>query len=84
VSAKNEDKDRKWMWGFLAVLAALQFYAVRELIMAFAMFTAAFAAIGAIVACVYLAPMAWNFAMLRVAPSTAGVDMTDAVKARVR
>jgi len=29
---KTKDNGRKWMWRFLAVLAALQLYFVRELL----------------------------------------------------
>jgi hypothetical protein len=84
VSAKNEDKDRKWMWWFVGALVALQFYFVRELVVAFAMFTAVFAVITAIVAFGYAARMGWEFAVARMARSTAAVELTDAVNAKVR
>jgi len=39
----SEKKARKWMWIALAVVAALQFYYVREMIAAFVIFAVLFA-----------------------------------------
>jgi len=41
----KKDRRRKWMWLFLVVLAALQLYAVRELLAAFALFVLGFGAL---------------------------------------
>ncbi len=66
---KTGDKNRKWMWWFLAVGVALQLYFVQELLAAFALFTAAFAAIAILVASVYMAQKAWEVGIARVAIS---------------
>lgn len=82
VSTKSEDKGRRWMWWFLAGLAAVQLYFVRELLAVFAMFTVGFAMIAAIFAALYMARMGWEVAVARLARSApAVVDMAVGVKA---
>jgi len=54
------DKLRKWMWLFLLVLLALQVYAVRELLAAFAIFILGFAAIALCVGSLYLMHKSWE------------------------
>ena len=39
----SEERARKWMWGFLAALVALQIYFVRELLAALILFSLLFA-----------------------------------------
>jgi predicted membrane protein len=66
---KTKDNSRKWMWWFLAVIAALQLYFVRELLAAFALFAMGFAAIAFVIASVYMLQKGWEFAAARVAAS---------------
>jgi predicted Co/Zn/Cd cation transporter (cation efflux family) len=66
---KKNDKSRKWMWWFLAIVAATQLYFVQELLAAFALFAAVFVAIGAVVAGGYLLHKGWAVAVERVAAS---------------
>ena len=53
------------MWWFLGILAALQLYFVRELIAAFALFTAAFAALVMMAFAAYMIRTGWEFALAR-------------------
>jgi hypothetical protein len=55
-----KDNLRKWMWLFLGVLAALQLYAVRELLAAFAIFILGFAAIALFVSTLYFLHKTWE------------------------
>jgi len=66
---KIKDNGRKWMWGFLAVFVTLQLYFVRELLAAFALFAAAFAAIAVVVISLYMLQKSWEVAVARVAAS---------------
>ncbi len=66
---KTDDKNRKWMWWFLAIGVALQLYFVRELLAAFALFTAAFAGVAVLVASIYMMQKAWEVGIARVAES---------------
>ena len=67
---------------FLAALAAVQLYFVRELLAVFAMFTVGFAMIAAIFAVWSMARMGWELAVARVVRSApAVVDMAVGVKA---
>lgn len=54
------------MWWFLGALAALQVYFVRELIAAFALFAAAFAAVTMVAFAVYVIRTGWEFAAARI------------------
>jgi len=56
----KKDKLRKWMWLFLVVIAALQLYAVRELLAAFAIFVLGFAAIALCVGSLYFLHKTWE------------------------
>jgi hypothetical protein len=64
-----KDNRRKWMWLFLGVLGALQFYAVRELLAAFALFMLGFGAIAVFVLSIYFLHKTWEAAVARVAIS---------------
>jgi len=57
------------MWLFLVVLGAVQIYAVRELLAAFALFVLGFGAIAGLVFSVYFLQKAWEAAVARVAIS---------------
>jgi hypothetical protein len=70
---KTKDNSRKWMWWFLAVIAALQLYFVRELLAAFALFAMGFAAIAFVIVSVYMLQKGWEFAVARVAESDSPV-----------
>ena len=64
-----KDKGRKWMWLFLVVLVAWQFYAVRELLAAFALFFLGFAAIAGVILSVYFVQKTWEAGVAHVAAS---------------
>ena len=66
---KTDDKNRKWMWWFLAIGVALQLYFVRELLAAFALFTAAFAVVAVLVTSIYMLQKAWEVGIARAAES---------------
>lgn len=66
---KTKDNSRKWMWWFLAAVAALQFFFVRELLAAFALFALGFAAIAFAVSTMYMLYRGWTLAVERVADS---------------
>jgi len=55
-----KDNLRKWMWLFLVVLAAVQLYAVRELLAAFAIFILGFGAIAMCVGLLYFLHKTWE------------------------
>jgi hypothetical protein len=56
----RNDKLRKWMWLFLVVLAAVQVYAVRELLAVFAIFILGFGVIAVGVGSLYLLHKTWE------------------------
>jgi len=64
-----KDKRRKWMWLFLVVLGALQFYAVRELLAVFALFLLGFSAIALVILSVYALQKGWEAGVARIAVS---------------
>ena len=68
-AVKAKDGLRKWMWLFLGGLAALQFYFVRELLAAFALFAVGFVAIGLCLAALYFAQKTWEAGVGRLAAS---------------
>lgn len=55
------------MWWFVASLAAMQVYFVRELLAVFALFTAVFAAAVTLIAVLYMARTGWELALARLA-----------------
>jgi membrane protein implicated in regulation of membrane protease activity len=57
---KIKDNLRKWMWLFLLVVVALQIYAVRELLAAFAIFILGFGAIALCVGGLYFLHKTWE------------------------
>jgi hypothetical protein len=64
----TNDGGRKWVWWFLAILAASQLYFVRELLAAFALFALAFGAITVVVISFYMVQKSWELAVARLAP----------------
>jgi hypothetical protein len=69
LTTTSKDKNRKWMWYSLAAIAAPQFYFVRELLAAFAMFALVLAAIAVVPVCAYMLYCGWEAAAARLAPS---------------
>jgi hypothetical protein len=67
VQTKLKDNDRKWLWGFLAVILMSQLYFVQELLAVFALFALAFAAIAFVVASLYMLQHCWELAAARLA-----------------
>lgn len=67
---KKTDEGRKWMWGFLAVVAMTQMYFVRELVAAFALFAILFAVIATGAVGIYVAQKGWEYAVGRIAASS--------------
>jgi len=65
----KQDKSRKWLWGFLGTIAAMQLYFVRELLAAFAIFFLGFAAIGMCIATLYMAQKVWEAGVAQLAAS---------------
>lgn len=65
-SNAKRDSNRKWLWLALAVLGISQFYFVRELFAAFAIFMLGFAVIGAMIASLYFAQKTWETGVARV------------------
>jgi hypothetical protein len=66
---KIKDNLRKWMWLFLLVIAALQVYAVRELLAAFAIFILGFGAIAVCVGGGYFLHKTWEAGVVWLAAS---------------
>lgn len=65
----NKDKSRKWMWWFLGSLAAVQLYAVRELLAAFALFALGFMAVALGIGSLYMLHRVWAVSVERLADS---------------
>jgi hypothetical protein len=65
----KKDISRKWLWWFLGVIAALQLYFVRELLAAFALFLLVFAALGSVVAAIYMLHKVWEAGVISLAAS---------------
>jgi hypothetical protein len=66
---KTKDNSRKWMWGFLAGVAALQLYVVWEILAALAIFAVGFAAIAAVIGSLYMLVRTWAATVERLAES---------------
>ena len=67
MQTKLKDDDRKWLWGFLAVIMMSQVYFVQELLAVFALFSLGFAAIALVVASLYTLQHCWELAVVRLA-----------------
>ena len=66
---KTKDKSRKWMWGFLAGVVALQMYFVWELLAVFVLFAVGFAAVAAVAGSLYMLVRTWAMAVEHLAES---------------
>jgi hypothetical protein len=66
---RTKDKSRKWMWGFLASVVALQMYFVWEVLAALALFAMGFAAIAAVIGSLYMVHRVWVVTVERIADS---------------
>jgi hypothetical protein len=71
-----KDNRRKWMWLFLACLAAIQLYAVRELLAAFAIFILGFSAIAFCVGVMFFLHKSWEAGVTWAAKSRHPVFVT--------
>jgi hypothetical protein len=67
-ATQSEEKARRWMWGFLIALAAMQTYFVQEMLAALFLFTLAFAVFAVIAFAFYLANRASQASLERVEP----------------
>ncbi len=67
MQTKLKDDDRKWLWGFLAVIMMSQLYFAQELLAVFALFSLGFAAIALVVASLYTLQHCWELAVVRLA-----------------
>ncbi len=65
-----QDRARKWMWIFLAVLVAFQLYFVRELLAALLLFALGFAVLGGLVLVFFLAEQAGQVSLAWLEPHT--------------
>ncbi len=65
----KKDTNRKWIYWFLGIIAAMQLYFVRELLAAFAIFILGFAVIGVAIGTLYLTQKVWESAVARLAAS---------------
>jgi len=63
----DADAYRAWLWWLLALVAVSQFYFVRELVAAFALFAVVFAAIAFVVASLYMLMEVSGLAFSRLA-----------------
>ncbi|MGH9742725.1 MAG: hypothetical protein ACRD51_10275 [Candidatus Acidiferrum sp.] len=66
-TAVLKDRRRTWLWAFLAVLALSQIYFVREILVAFAFFAIAFAAVTFVGAGLYMLVKCGEVAVARIA-----------------
>ena len=67
MQSKLKDTGRIWLWAFLAVIVLAQFYVVRELLAAFAIFALGFAALAAVAGTLYLLQKTGELALARLA-----------------
>jgi hypothetical protein len=65
-----KDRGRKWMWGVLAAILAVQIYYVRELLAALLLFASVFVVLAALGLGLYLLQQAGELSFARLAPAT--------------
>lgn len=65
----KKDSRRKWMWITLAAIAALQLYAVQELLVVYAFFIAGFGAVAVFVLATYSLYKTWEAGVARMLAS---------------
>jgi hypothetical protein len=73
---KIKDTGRKWMWWLLGAVVALQFFYVRELLAAFALFALGFAVIALAFGSLYMLHRTWVMAVEQLAESKNPVMVT--------
>ncbi len=66
----NKDRLKKWLWGILGALLALQIYFVRELLAALLLFTVAFVVLLGLALVFYLVQQAGQLSLAWVEPRT--------------
>jgi hypothetical protein len=64
-----KDNRRNLIWWFLAIIAALQLYVVRELLAVFALFALGFAVLAGLVSAGYLVQKGWESGLSSLAAS---------------
>ena len=67
MQTKPKDNDRKWLWGFLAVIVMSQLYFIQELLAVFTLFALGFVAIASVVAGLCMLQHCWELALVRLA-----------------
>jgi hypothetical protein len=67
VQIKSKDAGRKWLWGFLAVIALPQLYVVREMVAAYALFAIGFAAVAFVVGSLHMLVKCGELAVAHIA-----------------
>lgn len=65
---RTENKARRWMWGFLIALGALQIYYVQEMLAALFLFSLVFIAFGVVGLALYAANRASQAGLTKVEP----------------
>jgi len=68
-SMGKKDSRRKWMWISLAGIAAIQLYAVQELLVIYAFFLVGFAALAVFGVALYFAYKTWEAGVARMLAS---------------
>jgi hypothetical protein len=63
---KTESKNWKWAWCLLGAAVAWQFYFVRELIAAFALFAIGFVAVALVFGSLYTLQKGWEMGVTRL------------------
>jgi hypothetical protein len=63
---RSDGKLLKWMFWFLAIAIASQFYVVQELLAAFALFAVGFCALAFVVLSLCLLQQGWEIAVVRI------------------
>ena len=66
---KTTDTSRKWMWGVLGGVVALQMYIVWEILAALALFAVGFVALAAVIGSLYMLHRVWVVTVERIADS---------------
>jgi len=65
----KKDSRRKWMWVLIAAVAALQLYAVQELLVVYAFFLVGFGALAVFALALYFAYKTWEAGVARMLAS---------------
>jgi hypothetical protein len=65
----KKDSRRKWMWVLLAAFAALQLYAVQELLVVYVLFVVGFGALAVFAVALYCVYKTWEAGVARMLAS---------------